>query len=159
VSAGEFTEAGAEQYLGDVLLSRREAIGRAYLTAINPVVDPALSATGVLTFGNAAVQHGFATPPQSYQAVWSTFDNATGATTLIGHSEGPETSLPAPSAFGSTAAAFVRVEVSATSTSHPSWAQPVTAYFRRGSAGWTLVGFERLPDRPAPAEKGPNASW
>jgi hypothetical protein len=35
---------------------------------------------------------------------------------------------------------------SATSAEHPTWAQPVQVYFRRQADGWTLVGFERLPD-------------
>ena len=40
---------------------------------VNPVIDPALSAGGVLTFGNAAVERGLAAVPDSYLAVWSTF--------------------------------------------------------------------------------------
>ena len=42
VKTGEFTETGAEEYLADVLIKRRNAIGRAYLPAINPIVDPKL---------------------------------------------------------------------------------------------------------------------
>src|SRR4029453_11552064 len=40
VKAGEFTETGAEEYLANVLIKRRNAIGRAYIPAINPIVDP-----------------------------------------------------------------------------------------------------------------------
>jgi hypothetical protein len=154
VSTGQFTEPGAEQHLGDVLIARRDAIGRAYLVAVNPIVNPALSAAGELRFVNAAVQHGFAEPPASYKAVWSAFDNTTGATTPIGESEGREPSLTAPAALATASAQFVRVDLSAVSPAHPSWAQPVSAHFRRGSGGWTLVGLERLADGAPPAAAG-----
>ena len=36
VKTGEFTEPGAEEYLANVLIKRRNKIGRAYLPAINP---------------------------------------------------------------------------------------------------------------------------
>ena len=37
-----------------MLIKRRDKIGRTYLTRLNPIVDPALDASGTLTFGNAA---------------------------------------------------------------------------------------------------------
>ena len=58
VKAGQYSDPAAEAHLADVLIKRRDAIGRAYLPAINPIVDPALD--GALTFGNAAVQAGVA---------------------------------------------------------------------------------------------------
>ena len=57
VKTGEYSDPAAEKYLGDVLIQRRDKIGRAYLAKINPVVDPTLDASGVLSFGNAAVQY------------------------------------------------------------------------------------------------------
>ena len=55
VKTGQFSDPKAEQYLGDVLIKRRDKIGQAYLPKINPVVDPRLDASGTLTFANAAV--------------------------------------------------------------------------------------------------------
>jgi hypothetical protein len=153
VKTGQFTEAGAEQYFGDELIKRRNAIGRAYLAAINPIVDAKLSAAGVLTFENAAVHYGVAEPPESYKAVWSTFDNTTGATSHIGDTEGREASLQAPSGLSSASGSFVKVELSAVSATHPAWAQPVALYFRSAAGGWKLVGLERQPDGPAPPAK------
>ena len=46
VKTGQFSDPQAEQYLGDVLIKRRDKIGRAYLPKINPIVDPALDACG-----------------------------------------------------------------------------------------------------------------
>jgi hypothetical protein len=147
VKTGRFSDPKAEQYLADVLIKRRDKIGRAYLTKINPIVDPRLDASGVLTFGNAAVDAGVAVPPARYQAAWFTFDNATGQATAIGGTEGATARLQAPAHVRAAPGAIVKVDVSATSAEHPSWAQPVQIYFRWQNDGWTLVGLERLPDR------------
>ena len=149
VKTGQLTDAAAEQHLSDVLIKRRDAIGRAYLVTVNPVIDPALSADGVLTFGNAAVERGLATPPDSYLAVWSTFDNATGTSSRIGETEGRDR-LEAPSGLPNASGSFIRVALSALSPSHPAWAQPIDVYFRKVATGWKLVGLERMPNQLAP---------
>jgi len=146
VATGRLSEPGAEQYLVDVLIKRRDKIGRAYLPAVNPIVDPALDGAGQLTFGNAAVQYRFAEAPESYTAKWSTFDNHTGASTAIAETTSREARIQAPSGLPTAAGAFVRVEISAASAAHPSWAQPVVVHFKRAGAGWKLVGLERLPE-------------
>jgi hypothetical protein len=146
VKTGRFTNAAAEKYLGDVLIQRRDKIGRIYLTKINPIVDPKLDASGVLTFANAAVQAEFAKPPASYKATWYTFDNATGDAARISDTESTTERMQAPTELRATPGAFAKVQLSAISTEHPSWAKPVDVYFRRQADGWTLVGFERLPE-------------
>src|SRR5262249_13704876 len=55
VHTGAYSDPAAEAHLAAVLIARRNAIGRAYLPAINPVVNPTLAANGQLTFENAAV--------------------------------------------------------------------------------------------------------
>ena len=52
---GEFSDPRAAAALANVLIPRRDKIARAYLPAVNPIVDVALSADGALTFANAAV--------------------------------------------------------------------------------------------------------
>jgi hypothetical protein len=145
VAEGKFGDPEAESVLTRTLIDRRNAIGRCYLPAINPIVDPALDASGVLTFGNAAVEAKFAAAPESYKATWSTFDNSTGEATPIGDTTGKEQRLQAPIQLPSSRGAFVKVELSAISDTHPTWAQPVISYFRRQSDGWQLVGYERMP--------------
>jgi hypothetical protein len=145
VHTGQFADAAAERYLGDVLIKRRDAIGRTYLTAINPVVNPRLDPNGALAFDNAAVASGFAEPPAEYQAAWGQFDNATGVTQSIGHTRGATTAHAAPRGLPSAVGSFVEIDISAESAAHPAWRQPVRTYFRRVDAGWKLVGLERLP--------------
>jgi hypothetical protein len=155
VQAGQYTDPVAEKFLGDALIERRDKIGRAWLTAINPVVDPAIAADGSLSFRNAAVDHGFAPPPKAYDVAWYRFDNATGESSRLGataadgrqNAQGilrakPEAALPV--GHGT----FVRVDISASGAAQPSWEKPVRAYFRNTDTGWQLVGFERMPDAP-----------
>jgi hypothetical protein len=147
VKTARFSDPKAEQYLADVLIARRDKIGRAYLPKINPIVDPALDQSGLLTFANAAVRARVAKAPASYQATWFAFDNATGESTRVAATESAIGQMQAPGALRKAPGSFVKVELSATSGEHPSWAQPVHAYFQRQADAWRLVGFERLPDR------------
>ena len=148
VKTGEYSDPAAEKYLGDVLIQRRDKIGRAYLAKINPIVDPTLDASGVLSFGNAAVQYGVTPAPREYTAAWHTFDNATGESRPLGQTTAAQAPLRAPSGLPAATGAYVRVDISADHPNHPSWKEPVRAYFQRQAAGWKLVGLERLPDPP-----------
>jgi len=147
VHTGQYSDAAAEAHLAAVLIKRRDAIGKAYLTAVNPVIDPKLDANGTLTFGNAAVAAGFAEGPQRYHAQWSGFDNATSTATSIGRTESANASIAAPRGLPATAGAYIEVDITAESASHPAWAQPVKTYFRNTGGGWKLVGLERLPEK------------
>jgi hypothetical protein len=159
VNTGQFSDPAAERHLAAVLIKRRDAIGRAYLPAVNPVVDPALDAAGQLTFVNAAVAAGMAEAPASYHAAWLRFDNATGGTQAIGETRSATPAIAAPPGLSAVETGrFIAVDVTAESADHPSWRQPVRTYFRRSSGGWKLVGLERLPGAPPAAPIVPTAS-
>lgn len=144
VQAGQYTDPGAERFLGDALIERRDKIGRVWLTGVNPVIDPALSAAGALTFRNAAVDYEVATGPGSYLVKWYRFDNGTGDSEEIGTTTGqPPFRAPAD-----LRGSFVRVDISAVDGGNPSWNRPVRAHLRRIGGGWQLVGFDRMPDAP-----------
>jgi hypothetical protein len=147
VRTGEFSDPQAEKYLADVLIERREKIKSVYLTAVNPIVNPALDSKG-LTFENAAVSGGVAQGPVSYRASWMLFDNATGATKPLSDTQSTTTTIPAPAGLPSSG--FVAVDIAADSATYPTWKQPVRAFFRQDGASWKLVGLERMPDRPNP---------
>ena len=146
VRTGQYSDPAAELQLASTLIKRRDAIGRAYLTAVNPVVDPALDASGTLTFGNAAVSARFAPPPSSYRAVWARFDNATGNTTPLGESRAAGTTLAPPGQLPDAPDTFVVIDIAAEGGVAPAWTQAVRTFFRRTREGWKLVGLERLPE-------------
>ena len=146
VKTGRFDDPESEEFLVRALAERRDAIGRTYLTAINPISDPALDIDGTLSFENAAVEADFASAPREYRATWSRFDNATGASTVLGATRSGTTEMEAPTDLPSAPGVFVMVELSAAGGGHPSWERPVRAYFQRLESNWRLVGFERMPE-------------
>jgi hypothetical protein len=158
VHTGQYSDPAAESHVTAVLIKRRDTIGRTYLTAINPIVDLHVDPTGQLAFQNAAVAAGFAEAPAAYHAAWFRFDNATGQTTPIGETRSTTTAMPPPSGLPAGPNSFIEIAISAESAGHPSWQQPVRAFFRRTSDGWKLVGLERLPDGKAAAPVSPSVS-
>jgi hypothetical protein len=149
VRAGEFGNPAAEDFLVRALAQRRDAIARAYLTALNPIADPRL-ADGTLSFTNAAVDADVARAPRSYRASWWTYDNATGETGRIGETSDATTSMTAPN-FPARDGVYIKVQLSAVRGGGPSgppesWEKPVDAYFRLRGTEWCLVGFERMPE-------------
>ncbi len=143
VSTGEFGDADAEAFLTRALIERRNAILRRYLPAVNPVVAPALDASGTLSFTNAAVAAGVATAPAGYRADWERFDNTTGQSSPLGATAATGDRLAAPGVLPSDAGAIVEVNVSATGAPNPAWEKPVTLHFRRTAEGWKLIGLKR----------------
>lgn len=146
VKTGEFTDAAAEKYLGDILIKRRDKIGRAYLTKLNPIVDPSLSASGVLSFGNVAAQYTLASAPRGYAAAWHSLDNATGESRPLGQTSSSQPHMDAPSGLPAAVGAYIRVDLTTDHPDYPRWMEPVRVYFMRQASGWKLVGLERLPD-------------
>jgi hypothetical protein len=144
VKTAEFSDPASERLLGDVLIKRRDAIGRAYLPTINPVINPVLDDRGTLTFSNAAVDAGVAAAPTRYVARWFAFDNATGETSPVGESAASMPRLAAPEGLPGTPGAFVQIDISAEG-GPTAWERPVPAWFRRTADGWKWVGLTRLP--------------
>ena len=160
VHTGQFSDPAAERHLASVIIKRRDAIGRTYLTRINPVINPRFDPNGRLTFENAAVASGFAAAPAAYKAAWLRFDNATGATRSIGEttSTGATVMDPPPGLLPAAADSFVAIDISADSTASPSWQRAVRAFFRRTVDGWKLVGLDRDAATSGSAASSPGST-
>jgi len=143
VHTGQFSDPSAEEYLAKILMQRRDKIAKAYLPAVNPIVNPRLSADGTLTFDNAAIAEGGIDVAAGYAARWSAYEHGSGTPRELGDSRNTRPSLAAPAALPATDRAIVRVEVTADAAARPEWQRPVTLDFRRGAGGWTLVGLDR----------------
>ena len=140
---GGYTDPAAERHLADVLIQRRDKIGAAYLVAVTPLVNLALSSDGELSFDDAASASRAARSPREYRVAWSGFDNATSALTPIGESTvAPGARVRAPVPLPTRPGTFLCVRVTAVDPPHETW-HPVRAYFRRGPTEWTLVGIDR----------------
>jgi hypothetical protein len=155
IRVGRFNDPASEEMLSRFLIERRNAIVRRYLPAVNPVVNLRLSASGTLTFENAAVEAGVASAPAAYVVNWSRFDNTRGEATAIADTSAATASVAAPADLPSATGAYIRVGIAAKG-GPASWAEPAHAYFRRDASGWTLVGFERVPGGNPPGQR--NAS-
>jgi hypothetical protein len=142
VSKARYSDPLATDYITATLIQRRNKVLKAWLTAVNPLVDFALGADGELTFTNAAIAADLATPPEEYRARWSRFDNATGATTKAIEATATGTRMLAPPQVVADAE-FVQVEIASHHPQFSAWKAPVTVHFRRHSAGWVLVGVMR----------------
>jgi hypothetical protein len=145
VKTGNFTDPAAEKLLGDILIKRRDKIGRVYYSRINPLVRFELTDAG-LAFENPAVKAGFAeAPKQGYQATWYRFNNATDAADQIGSpTTATDGRMKAPADLPRDANSYVKVSIHAVEPPHAPWAKPVDVYFRRAGNAWQLVGVERL---------------
>jgi len=146
IHTGKFSDPRSEAAISDIMIKRREKILRAYLPAVNPIVDPHLT-DAQLTFDNAAVTADVAKAPERYRAVWSEFDNATGETRPISDTMSTTTTFEVPAGLATGPNTFLQVELSAASKEYPSWNRPIRVYFRRDADAWTLVGLERMPEK------------
>lgn len=145
VEKAQFTDRKATDYMTATLIKRRDKVLKTWLNVVNPVVDPALSAAGELTFSNAAVAVKAAEAPASYTLQWFRFDNATDKRDNVGDADTVTTmraQAPAP-LTGAGGAEYIGVSITAKHPTYAAWAKPATFYFRRSATGWTWVGAER----------------
>lgn len=146
VGTAEYSDPRAAEYLVETLLARRGKVLMTWLNGTNPLVSPSLSASGELTFENAAEQAGVSKQAERYTVAWSRFDNATGTHDAVGEVQTVTgTRAQAPEALLATRPDYLAARVSAFKADRPAWQQPVQLYFRRSGAEWTLVGLERRP--------------
>jgi hypothetical protein len=142
VEKAQYTDARATAYLVDAIKKRRDEVARVWLTGVTPIVDPRLSAEGELSFANAAVEAGVATPPTRYAVSWSRFDNIRREHEEIG-SEVEITATRARAPAAVLDSQYICATLRAVHPDYPHWKAPVRVYFRRDGEDWTTVGLFR----------------
>jgi hypothetical protein len=153
VAKARYSDPAATRQIIEALAQRRDAIARAWLPAVTPVVNPALDAAGRFTFRNAAVDAGVAAPGTRYEVQWSRFDNVTGRHEDVRESQSlgePGGQAPLDLLAGSE---YIAVAVRVVHPDHSHWVSPVTIYFRRSASAWTPVGLYREGDRRSPLDE------
>ena len=131
---GSYQRSGGRGHLADVLIKRRDKIGSAYLTAINPLVDFALDQTGRADVRErrgerrrgAAARRRLPGPLGRVRQRHRRGAPIGSPTVIAG------TEARAPD--GLPAAGFLKLEISAIQPDHPSWSTPIEVYFRRAPA-------------------------
>jgi hypothetical protein len=149
VEKAQYSDPSATDYVTKTLITRRNKVVAHWLTTINPLVDFSLSASGELTFANAAVQAGVATAADNYRVEWARFDNAANQATRVGdemQTTAARAQAPQELVSGAARPEYVQVRVAAIHPKFPTWSTPVTVHFRRDGSGWKLVGVTRLPE-------------
>jgi len=144
VRTGQYSDPAAEKLISDVLIKRRDKIGQAYFTRINPLVNFSLDGSGILRFENAAEKAGIVKTPGTWSAAWSILNNDTGASTPLGETRGEGGQIAIPRNMPATPGAYLVAAVQGVNPPYAAWAKPAQATFRRTPDGWKLVGLERL---------------
>jgi hypothetical protein len=143
VRTAEYSDPEATAYLTQALITRRDKIGQLWLNAVLPIENFALSSTGTFTFSNIAVDAKVATRGNGYTIEWAKFDNSTGTASAIGEGQ-TTTELLASAPAGALDGEFVQVKVTGKHPDHAGWSLPCRVVFRKNTAGWNLVGVERM---------------
>ena len=135
VKTGEYSDAGAEKWVADALIERRDKIGKAYFAQVLPL-DRFRVEGGKLAFDDLARKHGFTSSPgyvtsdEGYRIEWSTFNNGEGTSAAI-----PARGVVVPQAPG---ASYLMARVQGQDAK-----KTITVYLRRGAGVWEVVGVER----------------
>ena len=149
VEKARYSDPKATEYVTQTIIKRRDKVVATWLNGVNPVIDPAVSADGVLTFRNAAVAARVAEGPRGYTLQWFRLDNATASRTNVGGLVSVTTSRGEVSAevLAPASGDYIGVTITADHPSHAAWSKPATFYFRRSAGQWVWVGAERTDDR------------
>ena len=139
VKTGGLGDPGAEAYLIQRLIERRDKIGRHWFSLVNTADNFELTPTG-LDFERLASTYGFGEPTTSTTVAWSRFDNQTGANNNLG----PETpysdtsiALPQPVQTNDNSDYFRARLREGTHT--------IDIYLRNSGGTLEIVGIERQP--------------
>ncbi len=138
VTAAEYSDPRASDYVAQTLIERRDKIGRAFFAGVLPV-DKFAVAGGQLVFEDLEVKHGFV-DARNHKIQWSNFDNGTEAKTPI--SSASSARIPEVSDGGYLAAGITAEDPE----------KAVTVYLRKSGGKLSVVGIDRT--YPATSPRG-----
>jgi len=133
INEGQFSDSAATELLTDYLIKRRDRIGEVYFAKVLPLESFRIEA-GQLKFEDLQLKHGLI-DSRDYSISWSRFDNASEQHAAINGGEGsalPEVAAKSP------AGAYFAAKIVADDP-----AKTVTAYLRKTSVGFEIVGLDR----------------
>lgn len=133
VQTGNYSNPQTVQTIADVLIKRRDAIGRTFFAKILPLEGFRIEANRLL-FDDLAAKYKFQSPV-SHQIAWTRFDNDRGAQVGAAVGNGPE--LPKP-AISSANGAYWCATIQ-----DPARKLSTRVTVRKDPARWTVVGIER----------------
>jgi hypothetical protein len=134
VEQGEFSDPAVTEYLTQVLIARRDRIGKAWFSQVAPLEDFAV-VDGKLRFTDLGQKYGLL-PASIYNYSWFSFDNQSGSKASV--AGGSSDAIPAPLAF-SNEGTFIGCTLIDTNAPH----RRVTIVFRKDGDQWNPVGMER----------------
>jgi hypothetical protein len=131
VKTGKYSDPAAERYVADVLIARRDAIGRSYLS--RPLcLDEIHIENGRIAFDDLAVRYGLLKPVE-YTYKWFAFDNKTASKGDAFDSASPE--IPA-----SSASPYLALDIRALGNE----SRHLTIYLKRAASSYSIVGIDRV---------------
>jgi len=134
VKTGDFLSAGAEAYLAETIMRRRDKIVDYYFRQLSPLDRFRVEATR-LEFDALASYAG-----DVYAFEWFSFDNERDARTSLSiQGEASESTIAIPP----TAEPFLVVRIRTRSETVPAWNKAVDVFLRRSPRGYEVVGVER----------------
>lgn len=133
IEAGHYSDPAAADRLLELLMGRRERIGRRYLDFAGGL-DRFAVVDGLLTFVDLPVKHGFASADRPKTASWYAFENHTGVRTMLGAPTplvGTEVRIPESDSD------YLALDIAVKQRG------VTTVYIRRVRSTWEVVGVER----------------
>jgi hypothetical protein len=154
VEQAELSNTDGAEYLGDIIIKRRDKTMRWGVTATNPLdrFEVRGERSPELAFDNLAVRLGYAQGVR-YTIRWAAFDNRTGTTSDAQppvEADAMRTPVPAD-IWGPPDAAGIRYAAASIATDHPlfrHWVKPVVVTIRNRHGVLDVVGIDRPTEFP-----------
>ena len=151
VAASKLSKAEAAEQLTKVIIERRDKVVKHWITGINPLDQFELrrgERGPILLFDNAALRLGITAPGETYQTMWSSFDNMTGLERPVSDVEEysePVSWVPTTE-FGPadpSGARYIVATIRTMNAAFPQWKAPVKVTLRDRGGVIDIVGIDR----------------